>query len=101
MEPLEVDNGATMTYAMIHHHDVRPWYERTALMAADGMQPADRGQCWRELAAHHQQQQQQEARSVSGRLGSLLRLAGIPLWDVLVSIGLDVVLCAFAFPPMI
>ena len=56
-----------------------------ALMAADGMQPADRGQCWRELAAHHRQQQEQEARSVSGRLGSFLRVAGTPLWDVLVS----------------
>jgi hypothetical protein len=83
---------------MIYHHDERPWYERAALMAADGMQPADRGQCWRELAAHQQQQQQQEARSLSGRLGSLLGVVGIPLWDVLVSIVVSVALCKCAFP---
>lgn len=72
---------------MTYHHKTNS----AALMAADGMQPADRGQCWRELAAYHQQQQEQEARSVSGRLGSLLRVAGVPLWDVLVSIVLRVV----------
>ena len=62
-------------------------------MAAEGMQPADRGQCWRELAAYHQQQQAHERRSLSGWLGSLLRVAGAPLWDMLVSLVFSV-LCA-------
>jgi hypothetical protein len=58
------------------------------------VQPAGRGQCWRELAAYQELQEQQRARSVSGRLSSLLRVAGVPLWNVLVSTFVPKCCCA-------
>lgn len=72
-----------LTNRTMRYHRVHKCLSVSGFSLADGVQPISKGQCWQELAAF---QQQQDAHSMSGHLSSILRVAGVPLWDILVSI---------------